>query len=86
MFRARHAIEMRYFLEKIRKNPSIKISEAKFGSNILWALKVNGNEERSLTKEEICFLLDKYLYFKDFFTRQGLWLYQSEIDNNYPLP
>ena len=74
MFRAWHAGYMRDFLTTLRGNRRINIVDGRFHYGILENLKLTGNEQRPFTDDEIRQVLQKYGYFKAYFTSQGLWM------------
>jgi hypothetical protein len=79
MFRTNHAIALQDFREKFRRNPAIIIRDARFSTYILWALKLTGKEQRSLTEDEVTQLLARYSFFRTFFTRSGLWIEERNV-------
>ena len=76
-----HAHALRAFLLKLKENRNIKICDYRengYESYIFWRIKLSGKEDRPFTNEEIQEVLYQYRYFKDYFTKQGLWILPAE--------
>ena len=76
-----HAEALRTFLLKLKENRNIKICDYRengYESYIFWRIKLSGKEDRPFTNEEIQEVLYQYSYFKDYFTKQGLWILPTE--------
>ncbi len=74
MLRTNHASSLKHFLEKIKESENVKICDGDFSSEILRDLKLIGKESRPFTKDEIRRVLQRYEYFKSYFTTLGLWI------------
>jgi hypothetical protein len=74
MLRTRHASSLKHFLEKIKEIENVKICDGDFSSEILRDLKLTGKESRPFTKDEIRKVQRRYVYFKSYFIRLGLWV------------
>ena len=72
-----HCASLGAFLESLKADRNINICDSHADSRILHRVNLKGNEKRAFTNEEIKKILKDYLYFKEWFTKKNLWLWQE---------
>lgn len=75
----KHADALHHFFETLKKQREVKIYDANFDRRILHLLSLSGKEARAIKVIEIYKVLEHYGYFKEFFTKKGLWIKYPEL-------
>jgi hypothetical protein len=72
-----HAGDFRHFLIQLRRNHGVLVSDSRVSFRILRKVDLTGKEKRPFTDSEKAKVLRDYSYFKDYFTKEGIWFDES---------
>ncbi len=71
---SKHASALEDFLIKLSLDRKVNICDGHFSDYILCRINLNGKEQRPFTDNEMKKILMDYNYFRNYFSRKGLWI------------
>ena len=71
---SKHAYALEDLLLKLSLNRKVIICDGHFSNYILCRVNLNGKEQRPFTDKEMKKILSDYDYFRNYFSKKGLWI------------